>query len=752
MEISKPLTPTRTGRTPLDSVLVETTHPGEKSTFSHISRNPMPDSFCTIPTDPHLISKLRSSANHRNMRSLLVGTGDEKTTTKVQRANSMLPVETLAHGFALRHSSPDQRLRARKGRVPHGRTKKEYCLGTVGKLHRKLGFNVKENLVVQLSSLGFSEEFIQSVVFGTNVERVEDALEYMVKDENENWGHTFIHEHDVMKKYRLKYCLACEQRASMAGSRMVSTHGRDRTRVVPAESRVVQFVKNGIAMKNQRYQQLVKRRRGHALRNNESLANISYISDAQNAGNEVSGVTSQKDLTIISRDRQLMNTSSARESFPSRILEECCFACGDELGSHSPDYNREMARLLLESSTEPTLRARQNLMTPTTASTSKSRIVAAEKKTVCCPICLETESCTLTKLLCGHKVCGTCLRLYIATTLDTVRRRSVKCPMPDCDYVFSNSYVEHLLGDGPYWLKYRARHYELALLADKKILYCPQCGKALMVEPSAEPTTASSGEFASLVSCENCREVICKKCGSEWHRGLTCAENVSQKYGRLVRGWEWQLCPTCKSPVHIASQCGHMMCKECFAVFCIYCRKRKHVHKRGKGEIEGMDFGCCLESPQMVSSVSGLGVQKSCFTAMLVYFLLLLSSPLLALLLVPYILIRNYRESLARVEWPLFAEKVPSLSSSMQPTVGAQQNCSVTEPQNSTFLFTAAGAVPTENSIMQFREGGGSRRTGRCLWVKLMLIALMAVVLSPVSLVVINVLAMSSLIGYIVFG
>ncbi len=694
-----------------------------------------------------LLSTLRASAEQKIVKSMMAEYGS--VPMNVRRSTSMLPASRNIKAFCGRHVSPEARLCGKK-------QKKEYQLGVVSRRHRKLGFNPKEYLVVQLSALGFTDDQIQAVVFGTNVERVEDAMTYLAKSEDETWEHTFVSERDVMKCYSHKYCLACEQQQEKMCNRRASTPSGCGNRIVPAETRSVQFVRNGIAMRNLRYQQAIRRRRNTAnsntktaLKNNESVSNISYMSDLSHDPKPSTAGPA--------------NDNSTRELIPfqpQRVAEDVCFACGDDLCSHSPDYNANLARQAdaqQENDLEASFRANppvSPILLPTSASSHTG--TEDEKSISRCPICLEQTPSQYITLPCGHRLCQPCMKDYITNTLDTVKRSTIKCPAPSCNYLLTADFVRKSLGSGSsHWRKFNARQREITLLRSGRLLYCPQCGRPLLVEvPPSAPQLLPSGEedfgqTSSLILCQSCREVICKKCCAPWHEDMTCAENVTKQYDRLVRGWEWQTCPSCRAPVRMAPQCGHMMCRQCFAVFCIYCRKRKHAPGSVDKKVE---FGCCLEGPgRNVSSVGSIGCRKSFATAFIAYFLILLLSPLLALLLVPYIVVQNYCESLRRQDCGKrirpdgLPSPSPNVSVSMPPSFLS------TEQQNSSLTLNVMSATETRNkaACAEFAEiGSGPAR--RCVVFRLALVGALAAILTPVTFVGINVVAVVGLVTYIV--
>ncbi|KAK5107622.1 hypothetical protein LTR62_000957 [Meristemomyces frigidus] len=92
--------------------------------------------------------------------------------------------------------------------------------------------------------------------------------------------------------------------------------------------------------------------------------------------------------------------------------------------------------------------------------------------------------------------------------------------------------------------------------------------------------------------CDKCNGTVCKGCGRPKHPGqgnrgfvdneaeyycqcnapATAAAAASQ-YDGLEKGIDYQLCPQCRVPVHLAAGCNHMKCPSaaCAASFCFIC-------------------------------------------------------------------------------------------------------------------------------------------------------------------------------------
>ena len=81
--------------------------------------------------------------------------------------------------------------------------------------------------------------------------------------------------------------------------------------------------------------------------------------------------------------------------------------------------------------------------------------------------------------------------------------------------------------------------------------------------------------------CDGCAVVICTRCQSQYHYGLSCAMYRSklETPDYALEGWVREnpsiraLCPNCKSPIEKIEGCDHMHCRQCKIHFCWKCKK-----------------------------------------------------------------------------------------------------------------------------------------------------------------------------------
>jgi hypothetical protein len=544
----------------------------------------------------------------------------------------------------------------------HSKTIKEWQVGYVHKRYRKIGLDQKENMVVELIKLGFTKEKVQATVFAANVERLENAMDYIAKYEDEKWAHNFVSYREIQKEFEEeRYCLVCQKKEI---DKEVIIAQRNQ-RILPAEVQTINYVKNGLAMKNRQYHKEV-------LVKEKSKGMFLFVMEGGN-------------MSKASRDEK----------------EDVCFFCGDFLEEHSADYNIE---LLPSNFNNPT-----PILQPIKAKEERDKV---KSENPVCGICFESEliDAIPVNLLCGHVLCSLCLRSYVTLAIANKRSRSIKCPVDQCFKEISDKIIHNLAPSRKHWERYVSRRTEIAKIKAHRLIYCPRC--------TNEITLNNRAERPLIVFCEECGLDICIQCHKRSHIGYTCAEDLSMKYTRIVRGWKWQTCPNCKEGVKFASQCQHMTCKNCYTSFCIYCRKT-----------ECKNFAC---NPLTYSTAFSFTNNKAICGIILLCLLIVLLSPLLALFFAPYLVATNTHDYFNEKE--KYIKNAKNLRESMYLST-----ISITAHTNS---------IKLKDSNILIYNARDSKSC--CSYLIIVLAVILSVILSPISLIGIIIVSIVGVIYYII--
>ncbi len=501
----------------------------------------------------------------------------------------------------------------RRGKLSARRTA---CYLNVAKSRKlsKLGVNRQEMLCVQLTELGFGVEKLEAIVCVGQAQTLEDAMDLFCRSGTGRWNHRFV----LREPCTEELCMACREAAKNRVAHrhhVLSISERELIRETPPVVPISETVANGVVHMNAKC--------------------------VERFGSGVSP-------TMVGK----MADDSA--TLPSDISGKPCFICGDTIESHSVDYNLELttARSMAPSTVPPTRN---------TKLTCESSLLPAEStRLTCvpgkneCVICLEagTAPNSLAPLLCGHVMCKPCLREYLARAVDSQQFIDVPCPVMGCDYLIPKRYVR-LNVDRERYARYKRRRKDLIAVRDGRTVHCPNCGAPVPLECEGAPiiseslsprstarnlnsnstnNPAAKGAAQSMLRCEACVHTMCTQCCRPCHEGLTCEASFSAAYEVISRGKEWQLCPQCKQLVRRRTRCGHMMCEHCLLTFCMFCRKRmSRSHRGANGGTAGKLVSTCVNR----RVASSLGTRRLRLHEALLLFLL---SPIVGLLLVPYVI------------------------------------------------------------------------------------------------------------------
>jgi len=387
------------------------------------------------------------------------------------------------------------------------------------KRYKALGSD-KVNLILKLNELGFKKDQIQAVAFRTNVCRVEEALNYLVKTANEKWQHKFVKANEVQGDY-VDLCSKCLPPSSCSTETKTFT--------------LRQF----------------NERRAHSLEND--------ITRTPKFGFIIKNELAQK-LQSEAYDRQDI------------IGCETCFVCGDVLEEHSPDFNIELYQRMKVSKIIITTSNKQ--ISNTELSIIKENTNNSIKDTRKCLICYrEHNEVTLERLPCNHSVCSYCLDEYLKHERSNRMREVIRCPADNCKIEVPRHFFSSSSLSKASWENYYMRQREIEVFNRRLLLFCPRCTNPLhFVRDQTSPFR---------VYCETCCRSACSECHQRFHYGETCTEVLRKTYDIIVCGWKYQLCPKCNEVVRKSPQCNHMVCRKCSTMFCIYCRKEGNGNCKG---------------------------------------------------------------------------------------------------------------------------------------------------------------------------
>lgn len=195
-----------------------------------------------------------------------------------------------------------------------------------------------------------------------------------------------------------------------------------------------------------------------------------------------------------------------------------------------------------------------------------------------CPICFDKPDKPTRFGVCNHVYCLSCLKDYIASTLDT-RKFPIACigengnssctqtlslpaitsilPAKDLDSIFTAAFLDHIRRN------------------PNKFSYCPTPNCSTVYQRSSTP-----GE---VFTCPDCLLDVCKSCNVETHDGVSCTEfkianHSDENADRLFSEWKRrhgvQKCPNCSVDIQKVSGCNHVTCKSCMAHMCWVCLRK----------------------------------------------------------------------------------------------------------------------------------------------------------------------------------
>ena len=184
-----------------------------------------------------------------------------------------------------------------------------------------------------------------------------------------------------------------------------------------------------------------------------------------------------------------------------------------------------------------------------------------------CDICMSTKRRENFVSLerCSHWFCKSCMRMYLTERIQNMQVRSVTCPKEGCKLPLDDEELRGILPKKMY-RKYEIQKEKMNLNANPDVRWCVRTGCEKFI------IRKSKSEFR--LECDECGQMMCANCLSEWHEGLSCEEAVDEEYKKYTKYVTVRNCPKCKRKIEKNGGCNLIECVFCEFKFCWICGKK----------------------------------------------------------------------------------------------------------------------------------------------------------------------------------
>ncbi|KIW17500.1 hypothetical protein PV08_04694 [Exophiala spinifera] len=187
-----------------------------------------------------------------------------------------------------------------------------------------------------------------------------------------------------------------------------------------------------------------------------------------------------------------------------------------------------------------------------------------------CPACLSDVEDAL-ELACGHRYCRVCFEDQCKEA--DGRELKIVCYGNDgaCGQTVSLDILRKILAHEKFQNLLSASLECYVRSHPGEFTYCPTPDCTTVYRITSDP-----GEIV----CDTCLALICTKCGSVGHDGITCdvareeAYRGSKEHREFLEMKKWNNikdCPKCTTPIQKLDGCNHMVCAACKADICWVC-------------------------------------------------------------------------------------------------------------------------------------------------------------------------------------
>ncbi|KAI0486164.1 hypothetical protein F4859DRAFT_511164 [Xylaria cf. heliscus] len=179
-----------------------------------------------------------------------------------------------------------------------------------------------------------------------------------------------------------------------------------------------------------------------------------------------------------------------------------------------------------------------------------------------CMVCGDDISTKkLTKLQCGHRWCGSCLKRRFKVSVEDPQNMPPRCCTSD---IIPLKHVNDMFNDD---FK-RIWNEKYAKFSARDRNCCPRVKCKARIYPE-DVRHHSNGRTSA--KCRKCETEICGVCYKKWHESKHCPTDTgTAQFLKVAEEAGWQRCYNCQAMVELKEGCNHMTCR-CGAQFCMIC-------------------------------------------------------------------------------------------------------------------------------------------------------------------------------------
>ena len=173
---------------------------------------------------------------------------------------------------------------------------------------------------------------------------------------------------------------------------------------------------------------------------------------------------------------------------------------------------------------------------------------------------------------CGHPYCSECIRDLIKNGINS-KQIPILCSAEGCQHPLVWKDFNNMLGSDQ-------RQELMKSSVEKFVAQNPETYKFCSTADCVMVYRIGYNEGLPY-ECAGCGIIICTKCHTQYHHGMSCAMYLSKLNTPDYDLEEWvrekpdirALCPGCKTPIEKNGGCSHMHCTQCNVHISWWCKK-----------------------------------------------------------------------------------------------------------------------------------------------------------------------------------
>ena len=248
------------------------------------------------------------------------------------------------------------------------------------------------------------------------------------------------------------------------------------------------------------------------------------------------------------------------------------------------EYVKEEKNILIDDDEE--LKYEYN--NPTASKNNENLEIINDNENEKCQICLDELENPVRIELCNHKFCYDCFNQYLVNLITINNIEKIPCPYKNCfNKELREIFLRQYISTEEYskYLRFKAKN---KIEIDPQKIICPHCNSYAKIIDIDNYDPNNQEYVKAKLKCMNNHEFC--SCGRPLHENNCYSDE--KEFNEYIKKEKIKKCPKCGFFIKKNRGCNHMTCgnPNCKYQFCWLCLKEYHPDHYDYGDCQGLQF------------------------------------------------------------------------------------------------------------------------------------------------------------------